>query len=553
METLKKQKYLLIAFLSIFLFSCDNKEEEIIDPKEPVFLIEPDSVNILVNSSYQLVVKLDGEIVDNNQIEWYSNSNAVSVSDDGLITGLIAGNEIIDLVTYITAKHKTKSYVAKAKVTVSDVYKYKYRIILKDKGVSDYSVNDPEKFLSQRAIERRLKRNIPIDESDLPISSDYIQKIEKVGGTIVARSKWLNSVCVSLDDVKLVEEYKKLPFVGDVIMVWREGRQGIKNNKYNEEHSSSAVKAISNSNIYGVAHRNIVQHQGEILHQKGFKGEGIEIAVIDGGFIGVESNPSLSNVKIKGAKSFIYEKNNPYTYSEHGSWVLSCMGTNMPEMYTGSAPEAAYWLFVTEDTDTESPVEEDYLVNCMEYADSTGVDLINLSLGYYYYDFPFSSPKFEDMDGKTMFATRGANKSFEKGMLIVCSAGNHGYWVGTPADSPDVLAVGGIDTNGKIGAFTAYGITVDGRMKPDVLSLSMSSAVINSDGKTGFKSGTSFASPIFCGLTACLWQAYPQLTNRQLLEILRQSADRSKNPQLPYGWGIPDMEKAMKLAEKIVN
>jgi subtilisin family serine protease len=159
----------------------------------------------------------------------------------------------------------------------------------------------------------------------------------------------------------------------------------------------------------------------------------------------------------------------------------------------------------------------------------------------------------ENLDGKTALASQGANIAVSKGIFIVGCAGNDGSWVGTPADSPFVLTVGSVVKSGTIDYFTAYGLTVDGRIKPDVVALGGGASVIDIDGKVNVRSGTSYASPIICGLAACLWQAYPKLNNKELLDVMRKSANRFNSPQLPYGYGIPDMQRAMELAQIVTG
>lgn len=438
---------------------------------------------------------------------------------------------------------------ATCKITVYQLYNYKLRLTLKDKGNADYSLNQPEKFLSVKAIERRRKRNITIDDSDIPISGEYLKQIKKIGGKIVSQSKWLKTVCVQYENENLIDEYRKLSFVEEVTMIWRGERK--KEIQHTSPSNSSTNKVSSNysSKDYGDAWDNITLHNGQILHEHGFKGKDIDIAVIDAGFINLPDNPTLNNIKIKGAKSFIYEDSNPYHTDEHGVWVTACMATNKPGYYIGTAPEANYWLLRSEDLSGDYPVEEDYWVAAIEYADSVGVEIVNTSLYYIQNEWPFQPHKFEEMDGKTAIPTRAANIAASKGILIVCCAGNDGGWVGTPADSPNVLTVGSVTATGSIGSFTAYGITIDGRIKPDVVSLGEGACTIGADGNISFRNGTSYASPILCGLAACLWQSYPWLTNMELLEILKKSANRYHAPELPYGNGIVDIQKAINLIE----
>lgn len=541
---------IFIIIGSLFLSACSDNNEEFDNPEIPkvqLFEIEPNSIRIAKGSTIQLIAKLNGVPVKNNEVEWNSITNLIDVDDMGMVTAVDFSEFMNGF--QVSAKLIKENILARCRVEIYVEYEYQFRLTLKDKNTSRYSINKPEEFLSNRAIERRKKHNIPISETDIPISSDYIKEIEKVGGTIVAKSKWLNTVTVSCDP-QLEEKYKALPFVEDVVWVGRKERDLSKSsNKYKNESSSSNYNIKKSATEYGSAWDNIVLNNGQVLHQKGFKGQGIDIAVIDAGFNSLTTNPTLKNMNLKGVKSFIYNKTNPYLLGDHGIWVSSCMATNKPGYYVGTAPESNYWFLSTEDEDEELPLEQDYWVTAIEYADSVGVDIVNTSLYYVNYDYPFEDPKYEEMDGKTAYATRSANMAADKGIFIVCCSGNHGSWVGTPSDSPYVLTVGSVFSGGRIGHFTAFGMTVDGRIKPDIVSLGSGAEVISINGEIDIRSGSSYASPIVCGLAACLWGAYPSLTNNQLREIIVKSSDRYQNPELPYGYGIPDMQKAMELAK----
>ncbi len=548
--------FFLLIVLGILCFTACQKSSdektELVIPDDSVtdeLIIEPKSVTLAVGESCQLTAKLNGVPLKGDEVRWISNSSLLSVDGNGKVTA-VSYDEFISGLN-VRATTQSGSLNAICQITICQSYNYKLRLVLKDKGHSGYSLNRPEEFLSVKAINRRHKRNIAIDNLDLPISEDYLKQIVKVGGVIVAQSKWLNTVCVQCEDERLIDEYKELPFVKDVIKVWR-------GEKTEQLHNLSVINSLVSqylprysSRDYGDAIENIALHNGQILHERGFRGEGIDIAVIDAGFENLLENPALNDIRIKGAKSFLYEDVNPYNTDEHGVGVTACMATNRPGYYMGTAPDANYWLLRSEDVSGDYPIEEDYWVAAIEYADSVGVDLVNTSLIYIQNEWPFPSYKFEDMDGKTALPTRAANVAASKGILVVCCAGNNGTWVGTPADSPNVLTVGAVSANGNIGVFTAYGITVDGRMKPDVVALGLGVNTIDTEGMIVVKSGTSYASPILCGLAACLWQAFPWLTNRELLDVLKKSSNRGDVPVLPYGYGIVDIPKAMELIDSM--
>ena len=536
-----------LNFFTLFLFSCvlflsECKEPDVV-LKETI-TITPDSLTIPIRDfiSYRLNATVTNSVSDS--VVWSSeNPRIATVNEKGYVTAINKG------VTEIVATLVSGKATGKCKVTVLDNNDYKFRLILKDKGTSGFSVNKPEEFLSLKSIERRRKQNLSVNETDLPISTDYIKEIEKTGAIIVCKSKWLKTVTIECSDYFLIDKLKELPFVEDAVVVWKSNKPVALNTKKRINIPSDRTQSLSDT-IYGSAFENINLNNGQYLHELGYKGAGMDIAVIDAAFVDITSNPQLKNIHIKGAKSFIFEDKDPYGTDSHGVWTTSCMATNMPGYYVGTAPEANYWLLRSEDIDTEYPVEQDYWAAAIEYADSVGVDVVNTSL---YYTTSYFAPYhyiFEDLDGKTEFATRAANMAADKGILIVCCAGNESSWVGTPADSPNVLAVGAVNNKGIIADFSSFGLTVDGRIKPDVVALGSGAAVIPISGDyIDHRNGTSYSSPILCGLATCLWQANPQLTNKQLLDIIKKSADRYNNPVLPYGYGIPNMQKAMQLAQ----
>lgn len=437
----------------------------------------------------------------------------------------------------------------------SQDYNYQFRLMLKDKGQTSYSIDKPEEFLSSKAIERRERQGLKVDESDLPISQEYIRTIENQGGIIIAKSKWLQSVCVHLEDSAMVEKYKELPFVEDAVLVWKGKVKEIKPDSIVEY---PAVEEIAFGNYYGRGEVNIKLNNGQYLHEAGYKGEGIDIAVIDGGFNHFPQIEMLDNVNVKGAKGFIYNYENLYRNAgQHGLQVLSCIAANKPMQFVGTAPHASFWLFTSEDTRSEFPIEEDYWAAAIEFADSVGVDVVNTSLGYSKFDYPAKSFEHKDVDGKTAHISKAAQKAADKGMLLVISAGNSGdsEWrkITPPSDAVDVLAMGAVQQDSVIARFSSRGMTADLRVKPDVMALGVWATVVNDRGLVSQSSGTSFSSPIMCGMVACLWQAFPTLTNKEILHVVRQSADKYEEYNEDYGYGIPDMKKAMEIAQALVD
>ena len=423
----------------------------------------------------------------------------------------------------------------------------KYRISLKDKAGTEYSLKKPEKYLSAKAIERRRKQNLPIDSTDLPVCRKYIDEIRKQGVKIVVTGKWDNFVTVSCNDTTLIDRIAALPFVLSTEKVWISPSAG-KPSMATERDSVLNQPTIHPDSIYGRAITQIQMSNGDKLHEAGFKGQGMTIAVIDAGFHNVDKITAMQNIRILGTKDFVNQQADIFAESSHGMSVLSCIGMNRPDIMTGTAPEASFWLLRSEDEYSEHLVEQDYWSAAVEFADSGGVDVINTSLGYYTFDDKSKNYKYRDLDGRHALMSRQASHIADKGMILVCSAGNSGAgsWkkITPPGDADNVLTVGAIDKRAVLATFSSVGNTADHRVKPDVVAVGVGSDVIRTDGNQGRANGTSFSSPIMCGMVTCLWQACPTLTAKEVIELVRRSGDRAGFPDNIYGYGVPDMWKA---------
>ena len=423
----------------------------------------------------------------------------------------------------------------------------KYRISLKDKAATEYSLKKPEKYLSAKAIERRRKQNLPIDSTDLPVCRKYIDEIRKQGVKIVVTGKWDNFVTVSCNDTTLIDRIAALPFVLSTEKVWISPGAG-KPSMATERDSVLNQPTIHPDSIYGRAITQIQMSNGDKLHEAGFKGQGMTIAVIDAGFHNVDKITAMQNIRILGTKDFVNQQADIFAESSHGMSVLSCIGMNRPDIMTGTAPEASFWLLRSEDEYSEHLVEQDYWSAAVEFADSVGVDVINTSLGYYSFDDKSKNYKYRDLDGRHALMSRQASHIADKGMILVCSAGNSGAgsWkkISPPCDADNVFTVGAIDRRAVLATFSSVGNTADHRVKPDVVAVGVGSDVIRTDGNQGRANGTSFSSPIMCGMVTCLWQACPTLTAKEVIELVRRSGDRAGFPDNIYGYGVPDMWKA---------
>ena len=418
----------------------------------------------------------------------------------------------------------------------------KYRISLKDKAATDYSLQKPEMYLSKKSIERRKRQGLEIDSTDLPVCKKYVDAIRKKGVHVLVTGKWDNFVTVSCNDSMLIAEIAGLPFVRSTERVWR----GVA--KRASERDSLINKPLRTDSLYGPAITQIKMSHADRLHEAGFKGQGMTIAVIDAGFHNVDKIEAMKNINILGTRDFVNPEADIYAESSHGMSVLSCMAMNQPNVMIGTAPEASYWLLRSEDEYSENLVEQDYWAAAIEFADSVGVDLVNTSLGYYSFDDPTKNYRYRDLNGHYALMSREAAKAADKGIVVVCSAGNSGSgsWkkITPPGDAENVITVGAVNKYGVLAPFSSVGNTDDGRVKPDVVAVGLGSDVMGTDGNLRHANGTSFSSPIMCGMVACLWQACPELTAKEIIELVRRSGDRAVFPDNIYGYGIPDLWKA---------
>jgi len=421
-------------------------------------------------------------------------------------------------------------------------------VYFKDKPNEATFLANPLTMLTQKALDRRAKQNIPLDTKDIPIPFSYITAVNNTTGVEVkAKSKWLNALHV-FGSVSEIKTLLNLSFVESVDFAANDLNSKLQVSK----HKKNKFEVLTDFN-YGGSANQIEMLKGEVLHQKGFTGQGMTIAVMDGGFPGVNTLSAFQqmrdNNQIKGGYDYVQRNANFYAGDSHGTSVLSTMSGFVDGQLIGTAPDADYYLFITEDAPIETPLEESLWVEAAEKADSLGVDIINTSLGYSTFDDARYNYTYDDMNGSTTFITRGADIAFSRGMLIVNSAGNSGvspwHYITAPTDGFNVLSIGAVDGNGSIVNFSSFGPSADGRIKPDVNAKGGSATIINSAGNVTTGNGTSFASPIICGVIACFWQANPTKTNAEIMKAIKESGHLFNKPTDQEGYGIPNFELAL--------
>jgi subtilisin family serine protease len=412
----------------------------------------------------------------------------------------------------------------------------KYWILFKTK---DQSVRPA---LSETAITRRKAQNLPLDETDQPVSVDYLSQLKQEGVQPLNKSRWLNAVSARLTTSQYAQ-VAALPFVA--------GIQAI----------DPAIIITSIGNPDGS--RSISPHMAPVMTQiqasdfaqAGLTGRFVNIGVIDAGFFGADSANALKHVfareGVKRVRDYVNDKKTHgdlfhtlETMSDfHGTEVLAAIAGSDPIENTqyGLATDATFYLARTDQGNREYRGEEDNWVAAMEWMDSLGVRLINTSLGY---AKGMSNPKenYEprQMDGHTSLISRAAQIAADKkGILIVVSAGNEGddrSWriISTPADAQGVLAIGATNARlwNRIG-YSSIGPESLPYMKPNVSCFSLY--------------GTSLSAPVITGFAACIMQANPKLTNKEVMEIIEKSSHLYPYGNNYVGYGVPQASRAISL------
>lgn len=426
----------------------------------------------------------------------------------------------------------------------------KYWVFFTDKPHAKTSLEKVSTHFTPEALQFREQHHIAFDHRDVRVNQDYKKQVQSLATDYHRSSRWLNALVVTLTTQEQVQAISSLSFVKEVrpIQLLRTEKR-LSANKL--VLTLESVYGIS-SGFYGDGAPQLELYNLIPLHEQGFWGNEIRIAVLDAGFFGVNDMEAFAHLfdqnRIIATHDFVEGDSDVYSHHTHGTVVLSTMAANIPETMVGAAPKAEYLLCRTEDGSSETLIEEDNWVAAAEWCDSIGVHIINSSLGYTTFDDSTQNHTYADMDGNTTIITRGADIAASKGILVVNSAGNSGSsswrYIGAPADGDSVLAVGAVDENGDEASFSSYGPSADGRVKPNVCAVGELATVVGTTDNTFQANGTSFASPLLAGAAACLWNMYPTATNMQLFDVIQRSGDRYFTPDDRCGYGIPDFQKA---------
>lgn len=437
----------------------------------------------------------------------------------------------------------------------------KYLVLLRDKVGTPYTVARPDQFLSQRSMLRRQKQAIPVVERDLPVNPTYVTQIQQAGAKIWFTSRWLNAVLIEATDA-VIATVQKLPVVKGL-----EFGRSLANARLEapvQSVSGNAVEQVSKFGEvqplnYGTSQQQITQIGVDKMHQQGYRGEGMLIGVLDAGFLNANRvgylKPLFDEGRVLATYDFVRKEAAVYEDDSHGLSCLAAIAATADGQLYGTAHKAQFVLLRTEDAASESRVEEANWLFGAEYADSAGVDVISSSLGYTQFDDVSTSYTYASMDGKTALSTRAAQVAAETGMVVIVAAGNEGNaawrYLSAPSDAASVLAIGAVNQSGQRAAFSSFGPSADGRVKPDLAARGQGTVIGSPGGQILMGNGTSFATPLVAGLAAGFWQAHPRLTATQVTETLRRSGSQFTSPDDQLGYGIPDFERASVLAESL--
>ncbi|MBF6654172.1 S8 family serine peptidase [Flavobacterium columnare] len=426
-------------------------------------------------------------------------------------------------------------------------------VFFKDKPNAAVFFSNPLLELRQRSLDRRNFQGIALDITDVPIHQPYVDEIMTATGiTVLAKSKWLNYVHVKGAQAN-IEALADRSFVDHI-----QYANHSLNAKMRDQGNMPFVdkwserSAVRVNYAYGNSATQIQMLNAHFLHEQNYTGTGKIIAILDAGFPGVNTATPFASLRNKnlilGGYDFVKDSNDFYKGDSHGTNVLSTMGANTTNL-VGTAPDASYYLFITEDVATEEVIELSNWVEAAEEADRLGVDVINSSLGYFSFDNRAHSFSYQNMNGQTSVASRAVDIAFSKGMICVISAGNEGGkeepHIGTPADARAALTVGAVTSTRIRSSFSSIGPTADNRIKPDLMAMGTASVIATPTGAIITENGTSFSGPILAGAITSFWSAFPTKKNTEIVQLVRTSADRFTLPDTDYGYGIPNFQTAL--------
>ena len=432
-----------------------------------------------------------------------------------------------------------------------------YWVQFADKHNSPYSVNRPWEYLSLRAIERRAKYGIKADSTDLPVNPAYVDSLRSCGFVVLHTSRWMNGATIMpTADADLVR-LRRNKFISKIECTL-DAKNVVETSGWDRIRKYPDYPVPDANDGYGNAYDQIKMLNGDWLHKQGYTGDGVWVAVIDGGFFNVDGVRAYSHVwngdRLIDVVDLMPGRPDVFNGNPHGGQVFSVMAGMDDGRFIGTAPGASYMLLRSEDDRYEAPVEMDNFIMALEIADSAGVDIITASLGYSSFEDGMNDIDINRLDGESYRISVAEGMAVKKGIFVVNSVGNKGatQWrtITVPSDAKGVMSVGAVGRAGTRAPFSSYGPTTDGRFAPLVCALGRRTAVLNHRGEPSFNSGTSLAAPLVAGLSACLLQAFSDLSPAQLTEAITSTASKASSPDEEVGFGIADFHAAYLYIQK---
>ena len=447
---------------------------------------------------------------------------------------------------------------------------YAFQVTFTDKNNTPYSFSDPLVFLSPRSLQRRANQGIALDSTDFPVNPAYVDSVLTLtGGRFHETSRWLNMCMILLEapDSAQILNLAGTSFIHDVKLVGYYSTDLHRNSGTTPSATGSASThktTTTDNTYYNNTWTQTSLVNGNVLHDNGFNGENMLIAVMDAGFIGADVHPGFDSMWQSGRMvdtfNFVYHNTGVFSADNHGEEVLSTMAGDVPGTYVGTAPRAMYALYVTEYDPNDQPLELDNMIAAAERADSIGADVISESLGYDLFLNPADGQTFAELDGNTTVAAKAANMATKKGILFVATAGNDGTGIPgwgnhilTPGDADSALTIGAVDYSGTLPNFSGFGPNAAGRVKPDVCGMGVASWVFGTSSGYSQQDGTSFSTPQIAGWAACIWQsdrsATPYKVKQAIIKCASSALYTTPGPQI--GYGIPDFSCARAAFEAV--
>lgn len=422
-----------------------------------------------------------------------------------------------------------------------------YVVKFRDKANSPFQITQPQAYLSPRSIARRTQQQLSIRAIDLPVNPSYLVQLTSRGARVISSSRWLNAALIQTTQSQTLTQILALPFVSGM-----ETQGDIRSGGKLAREQDTETKTTTNNQA------QLSQLGVDEMFRQDITGKGILIGVFDSGFSVVNQLDAFQSTfrenRIVFTRDLVDQEQDVYDDDSHGTLVLSAMAGNLPGTFSGTAPDASYALFRTEDVFSETKLEEWNWLIAAEIADSLGVQIINSSLGYSTFDTPAQNYVYADMTGSKALVTRAANWAAGAGILVVTSAGNEGRgswrFITAPADGDSVLSVGAVTASGQLATFSSIGPNANGLLKPEVVAMGQSTVLVGPGNTIRTSSGTSFSSPLIAGMAAGIWQKYPSLTAGQLRRLLMEAGSLAKTPNNQLGFGIPNWNRVQEAAEK---